>query len=286
MVVEADPAAEAEAPIADPSLEEPNETLEDGGEDAEEPAAPSLTDQITAESLTQVLEHPLVKEHLGSEYRKVEDRTKNRMIAEQRRRFTDPAVVEETFGALLREAGVDLNGIPRGVRDKAQTLVSTVSAAAAQQLAEAIPDFLFRDYKLDQESIGKYQEAVRGNDTDSAIRALVDGAVASLDQARAATFEQRVKAEVEKRVKDELGEVRPGKQPVKVPTATRGTGPTNTTVSLTTAEIEKMPPDVWRALPAETKALIRANVGEADRTRGAQTVNEAELERVTALAKK
>lgn len=259
--------------------EESTETLE--AEEAVSP--PSLAEQITDANLDEVLGSPSVQARLEREKADAVNRAKQQQIAEARRNYGKPEVVQQAAAAVLQDSGVDPQNLTRSQTDRLNTIWVTSRQAAAEQIAEDIPQAFFDSFELPQDTIGGYLDQMRSGDTDAAIKTLVDGAVALKDVEREAAFDQRVKDETDKRVKQELKAARENGGPA-LPSTTRGTRATNTALALTTTEIERLPASIWTKLPDETKQTIGANVQAADAERGADTVDVTRLQRVAELA--
>lgn len=248
-----------------------------------EPDSPALAELINDETLSEVLEHPAVRERIAEEQRRAEQSARNKLQAEQRRNL-NPEVVTQTAAQVLREAGIDPQTLTRSQVDRLTNLYATVRRGAAESLAEEIPAAFFNSYELSDTVRADYLEAVNAGETDRAIATLVDGAVAQKTAELEAATEKRIEVEVDKRVKQELEAASQNGGPV-LPTTTRGSRAGNTGLQLTSAEIERMPSHIWVGLPDEAKQAITMNVAEADASRGAETVDQNRLERVAGLVR-
>lgn len=274
--------AEEQAPPTETVDEEPTETgvSDDGDGDAGE--SPSIDDLLERFKPEEVTSHPSIQAAIAAEVQKAEDRTRNRMVAESRRRYGDPKVVGDNARAILKESGID--DLTRSQEDRLNTLIATFEQQAASKVASEIPGVFFKSYKLPQDTLETYQDHIAAGDYDSAFQALIDGAVSLKTSSLEGDFEKRVKVAAKELAKAELN-AGGGTSGTQLPSTSRGSAASRIEQSLTTAEIEKMPYSRWKALPDEVKQTITANVATADRERGAQTVDMARLERLASLAK-
>lgn len=277
-----------QAPPTPTEAEEPTATegqVDGDGDAAGETQADSIDSLLERFNPEQLVSHPklseIVKSTVESEVKKAEDRTRNRMMAESRRRYGDPQVVRDSAKAILREAGLD-GDLTRSQEDRLNNLIATFEQQSAQKVANEIPGVFFGNYKLPQDVLDSYSDHVADGDYDGAFKALVDGAVALSTSRLEADFEKRVEARAKEIAKAELN--RPS-DPAKLPSTSRGGVPASTSRSLTTAEIDKLPSSVWVKLPQEVKDEIKANAVEADRERGAQTVDLNRLQSLASMAR-
>lgn len=273
----------AEAPVEEPveaAIEESPETPDPVESDSEQ-ESPSLADLINDGNIDEVLSHPSVAERVAETQRRAEQSAKNRLQAEQRKSL-NPEVVSQTAAQILGDAGIDSQNLTKSQMDRLNNLYGNVRQGAAESIYEAIPGALFPGTEFPDKVRADYLEAQSSGDFDGALQTLVDGAVALKTSALEAETEQRIKDEVAKRVKQEL-EAAGGSTGPSLPNTTRGSRPSNTAVSLTTAEIEAMPYASWKALPDDIKNTIHANVEQADRERGNETVDVSRIERVAGL---
>lgn len=257
----------------------------DGDGDAAETQPDSIDSLLERYDPEQLLSNPklsaIVQERTKAEAQKAEDRARNRMLAESRRKYGDPNLVREQARAILKESGLD--ELTRSQEDRLNTLVATFEQQAAQKVAGEIPGVFFGNYKLPQDVLEAYQDRIAEADYDGAFQALVDGAVSLKTSTIESEFEKRVESEVKKRVDAELKSS--GTKGVQLPAGSRGQPASSVGRALTTAEIDALPASVWRKLPDEVKDEIKANVVAADKERGAQTVDLPRLQQLASLAK-
>ena len=263
MTTESDQTTEAEIEESNPSTEMGDETQ----------AVPSLTEQITTETVEDVFQHPLVKEKLQEQTRRAEQRSRDRTLNDQRKRFNDPAIVEAELRKILTTAGADdsyLNA--EQLRRGAQSLGAAMRNAAAESIASEIPPTFLNNYELSQETLADYQDHAAAGRTDEAFQSLIDGAVSSKENTLNATFDDRVKSEAAEQARREL-ESADGNGTAPIPATTRGDSAPNRGLSFTSAELERLPGATWSGLKQEVKDTIFANVAKADEQRGADTVD-------------
>ncbi len=283
MVTETQQAEETEVASNDATAtEQSTETAEAEVEVAE--SQTSVSDLLsTPEALAEALALPAVQEHMAAQALVSENSGKQKAAAEARRQYGNPEVVENALLGIASEAGLEADSITRSMKDRANTLFSTARQAAGDELAEEIPRVFFSAYDLPQDTLSAYSEKIAGRDYDGAFQALVDGAVSQKDSAREADFDKRVKAAASEMAKAEL-EAASGNGTTSLPATTRGTSTSNTNMSLTSAEIARMPASSWKKLSDEAKAQLEANVSAADAERGAATIDAGRLAQVTSLA--
>ncbi len=283
MVTETQQDEKTEVASNDESAEEQStETAEAEVEVAE--SQTSVSDLLsTPEALAEALALPAVQEHMADAAKVSENAGRQKAAAEARRQYGNPEVVESALLGIASEAGLEADSITRSMKDRANTLFSTARQAAGDELAEEIPRVFFSAYELPQDTLSAYSEKIAGRDYDGAFQALVDGAVSQKSDALEADFDKRVKAAASEMAKAEL-EAASGNGTTALPATTRGTSTSNTAMSLTSAEIERMPASSWKKLSDEAKAQLEANVSAADAERGATTVDTGRLEQVTSLA--
>ncbi len=264
------------------ATEQSTETAEAEVEVAE--SQPSVGDLLSSpEALAEALALPAVQEHMAKAAEVAENAGKQKATAEARRQYGNPEVIENALLGILEEAGLDKSSITRSMRDRANTVASLGRQAAGDELAEEIPRVFFSAYDLPQDTLSAYSEKIAGRDYDGAFQALVDGAVSQKSEVQEKDFDKRVKAAASEMAKAELAAAS-GNGTTPIPATTRGTPTSNTSMSLTTAEIERMSASSWKKLSGEAKAQIEANVVAADAERGETTVDLGRLEQVTSLA--
>jgi hypothetical protein len=266
--------------VTEPKIEEANPPPVVGDESQ---AVPSVTEQITAETVEDVFQHPLVKERMQEQTRRAEQRSRDRTLSDQRKRFNDPTIVESELRKILTSAGADDSALDANqLRRGAQSLGAAMRDAAADSIASEIPPTFLNNYELSQETLADYQEHSAAGRTDEAFQALIDGAVSSKETALNATFDDRVKAEAGTQARREL-EAASENGTAPIPATTRGDAAPNTGISFTSAELEKIPGTTWSGLKQETKDAIYAGVANADSHRGADTVDANRLAQVASL---
>lgn len=276
-------AAEAEAiegvepvePVVEESLEAPD--------DSEADPKPSLAELITEETLSEVLEHPSVLEAIAEANRRAEQSARNKIQSEQRRSL-NPQVVTQMTTAILQEAGLDPQTLTRSQHDRLNNTYATVQHAAAEMLAEEIPQAFFSSYELSDSVRADYLQAINAGETDRAMQTLVDGAVALKLAPIEAANEKRIETEVDKRVKQGLEAANQNGGP-NLPVGSSGQRTGNVGLQLTSAELDAVPGSVWTKLTPEVKAQIKANIRGADESRGRETLDSNRVGQVAALAR-
>jgi len=280
-----DPELDKDAQIAeDADQGTPGVSDEEGAEEATSDAVPSLSDLLNSDTADEAFLNPLIQSRVQEQVRRAEQRSKDRTLADQRRRFADPEVVAAEMRNVLQRAGADETILDADLlRRGAQNLGAAMRDAAADGLASEIPGFFFSNYKYSEDALAEYHEHLAAGRPDDAFGTLINGAVAQKDTEREESFDARVKtagAEVAKKELEAVSEN--GTAPI--PATTRGNAASNTRVSLTSAEIARLPGGIWKRLPDDVKTQIEASVSEADTTRGSEVIDMSRLERVAGLA--
>lgn len=247
-----------DAPNAAPKVE-PIATPPDAPVDADAGAGtPNFEDLMQTEE---------AQAHIAKAVEKAQDSARNKLLAEQRRNFANPELVEQTMLGIMTDAGVDPASITRSMRDRAGTLYSTAAQAVRELFLNEIPTSFLGQYDFEPATLVEYNQKFNGGDPDGAFKLLIDNAVSQTLSASEAGFEKRVKDEVDARVNSENGASGSNGQ-VRPPSTVRGTPAGQAVFSLTTTEIARMPSSTWVGLPADVKAALTANVASADAERG------------------
>lgn len=255
---------------------EPTETPPDPTVDADAgDGTPSFEDLMQTDE---------AQAHIASAVAKAQDSARNKLLAEQRRNFTNPEVVERALLGIMTDGGLDPQAITRSMRDKAGTLYSTASQAVRDLYLNEIPTSFLGNYDFEPATLVDYNQKFNGGDPDGAFKLLIDNAVSQTLKASEADFEKRVKDEVDARVNSENGASGTNGQ-VRPPTTPKGTPAGSTTFSLTTEEIARMPASSWRGLATDAKDALKANVAAADAERGKETYDANRVLQVEATIK-
>lgn len=263
-----------DAPSAE-EVTEPTETPDPSPSDVDSPSI----DTLIAERGEELLSSEAVKELISKEVEKAQDSARNKLLAEQRRNFTQPEIVQDALLGIVSDAGLDPANISRSMRDKANTLYSTAATAAVELVNEELPGAVLPEYDFDKETMAKYAEHQRSGQTLDAWKTLIEAAVATQIPSE---------EEIARRVKVGIDEGMKAEQETAstngvTPPATTKAGPTTSQpYQLTTAEIGVMPASVWRSLPADVKTAIKANVTDADRERGESDIDMSRLQAIEA----
>lgn len=273
VAIEDEPSSEPEGVEGSSESPEPEEAVE----------SPSLAEQITDDNVDEVLSNPAVQAHLERERAEAVNRAKQQEIAETRRQYSDPAVVRQAALGILADSGVDGGNLTQSAETKLNTLISSSRAATAEALATQYTSFLAGEYEVPGDLVSAAHERIQAKDLDGGLRTVVDGAVAAAEARLKADFDARVDDEVDKRVKQEL-EAAGESGPLNLPSTTKGSRANNSAVSLTTAEISALPYAAWKSLSPDIQGQIQANAEQADRERGAETVDVSRVQRVVGLA--
>ena len=262
--------------------EQSTETAEAVVEVAE--SQPSLADLLSSpDTFKEAMAHPAVQAEFTKAKEVAENAGKQKSAAAARKQFGNPEVVENAFLAIVTEAGLEKDSITRSMRDRANTIFSTARQAAGDEIAAEMPKTFFAAYELPQATLAEYTEKIAGSDYDGAFQALVDGAVSLKGSALEADFDKRVKAAASEMAKAEL-DAASGNGTTPIPVTSRGAATSNVGLSLTSNELEAVPPSVWVKLSDETKEQIYAGVAAADQERGKDTVDTHRMEQVAGLA--
>lgn len=261
---------------------EPTETEVTNEGDAEPAETPSIDDLLARYKPEEVTSHPSIQAAIAVEVQKAEDRTRNKVAAESRRKYGDPAVVQQIAVAILKESDPDLE-LTRSQVDRLSTLTATFEQQAVAKVMGEIPRVFLGGFKFPAETLEKYQEQTADSDFDGAFQTLIDGAVAQKAAALEASVEKRVKDGIKAGVKAELEAN--GPEGARLPSTSKGSTASPVAYELTTAEIEALPYAAWKSLPKETQDLITVNASKADRARGKETVDVDRVRRLMAMSK-
>lgn len=260
------------------------ETAGDSGVADEATAVPSISDLLNEESADEAFQSPAIQKRVQEQVRRAEQRSKDRTLADQRRRFNDPAVVKQEMHNILQAAGVEASLLDEATLDRgAQNLSAAIGQASADKIAAEIPGAFLGNYKYTEEMLSEYHEHLAGGRPDEAFQVLIDGAVVAKGSALETAFADRVQDAAKKQAQAELNAAS-GNGTTSIPATTRGNTSPNTGASLTTAELDAVLPSIWVRLPEELRLTLYANTVRADAERGSGTVDEARVGDVVALA--
>ena len=260
------------------------ETAGDSGVADEATAVPSISDLLNEESADEAFQSPAIQKRVQEQVRRAEQRSKDRTLADQRRRFNDPAVVKQEMNNILQAAGVEASLLDEATLDRgAQNLSAAIGQASADKIAAEIPGAFLGNYKYTEDMLSEYHEHLAGGRPDEAFQVLIDGAVVAKGNVLETAFEDRVQDAAKKQAQAELNAAS-GNGTTSIPATTKGNSSPNTGASLTTAELQQLSSNAWTKLSEDTKATIYANVAGADAERGSDTVDATRIAEVAALA--
>lgn len=256
----------------------------DSGAAEEVAAVPTLSSLLNEESADEAFQNPAIQKRVQEQVRRAEQRSKDRTLADQRRRFNDPEIVKQEMTKILQTAGVEVSSLDDAVLGRgAQNLSSAIGQASADKIAGEIPGAFLGKYTYTPEMLADYHEHLAAGRPDEAFQVLIDGAVTAKETTFEAAFDDRVQDAAKKQAQAELNAAsETGTAPI--PATTRGNSSPNTGASLTTSELGKLSDNAWMRLSEETKATIYTNVAAADAERGSETVDTNRIAEVAALA--